>query len=62
MESGTIRVRNRPGHLTKPRENRVLALTPEVSEMLRRLPRNGEFAVHAAGTTSSVLAPACSFR
>ena len=42
LKTGTLWVRNTPGHLTKSRRNRVLALAPEICEMLRRLPQKGE--------------------
>jgi len=46
LESGTVWVRNRPGSPTKSRRNRVLALVPEVCELLGQLPRDGELVFH----------------
>lgn len=42
LRTQTVWVRNKPGHLTKSRRNRVLALVPEVCELLMQLPRSGE--------------------
>ena len=41
LESATIWVRNTPGHRTKSRRNRALALGPEVAALLRPLPHLG---------------------
>jgi len=43
FETGTVWVRNRPGHLTKSRRNRSLVLVPAICETLRRVRRNGQF-------------------
>lgn len=46
LESKTVWVRNTPGSPTKSRRDRVLALVPEVCELLEQLPRSGELVFH----------------
>lgn len=46
LDTATVRVCNRPGHLTKSRRNRALGLSPAVCDLLARMPSNGEFVFH----------------
>jgi len=46
VETGTVWVRNRPGHLTKSRRNRILALVPAICTMLGRVRHDGQFVLH----------------
>jgi len=43
LAQGLVHVRNTEHHLTKSRRNRVLGLFPDVADMLRGLPRTGQW-------------------
>ena len=52
LDGGTVWVRNTPDDLTKSGRNCVLALVPEMCDLLRGIPRKGQFVFHTQDGTS----------